>query len=66
MRYFLPVKPHRRRPDDPGPMGYEALTSFDHVERDSDVWAVRVDHVVSVTPLSLDFTAPIDLARLPR
>jgi 5'-nucleotidase len=66
VRYFLPVKPHRRKPDDPGPLGYEAITSFDHVERDSDVWAVRVDHVVSVTPLSLDFTAPIDLMTLPK
>jgi 5'-nucleotidase len=66
MRYFLPIKPHRRRPDDPGPMGFESLKTFDHVERDSDVWAVRVDHVVSVTPLSLDFTAPIDLTALPR
>ncbi len=66
VRYFTPVKPHRRRPDDPGPMGYEVLTTFDHVERDSDVWAVRADHVVSVTPLSLDFTAPIDLASLPK
>ncbi len=65
-RYFMPVKPHRRRPDDPGPMGYEPLKNFDHVERDSDVWAVRVDHVVSVTPLSLDFTAPIDLKALPK
>jgi len=66
VRYFLPVKPHRRRPDDPGPLGFEALKTFDHVEHDSDVWAVRVDHVVSVTPLSLDFTAPIDLTTLPR
>jgi broad specificity polyphosphatase/5'/3'-nucleotidase SurE len=47
-------------------MGYETLKTFDHVERDSDVWAVRVDHVVSVTPLSLDFTAPIDLTALPK
>ncbi|HTP06846.1 MAG TPA: 5'/3'-nucleotidase SurE [Anaerolineae bacterium] len=66
VRYFTPIKPHRRRPDDPAPMGYETLKTFDHVERDSDVWAVRVDHVVSVTPLSLDFTAPIDLTALPR
>jgi len=66
VRYFLPVKPHRRRPDDPGAMGYEAITSFDHVERDSDVWAVRIDRVVAVTPLTTDFTAPIDLAALPR
>ena len=66
VRYFLPVKPHRRRSDDPGPMGYETLKDFSHVERDSDVYAVRVDHVVSVTPLTLDFTAPIDLAALPK
>ncbi len=66
VRYFLPVKPHRRRPDDPGPMGYEAITSFEHVERDSDVWAVRIDRVVAVTPLTTDFTAPVDLAALPR
>jgi len=66
VRYFLPVRPHRRRPDDPGPMGYEAITSFEYVERDSDVWAVRVDRVVAVTPLTTDFTAPIDLAALPK
>ncbi len=66
VRYFLPVKPHRRRADEPGPMGYETLKNFEGVERDSDVYAVRVDRVVSVTPLTLDFTAPIDLASLPK
>jgi 5'-nucleotidase len=66
VRYFVPVKPLRRRPADPGPLGYEAITSFDHVERDSDVWAVRVDRVVAVTPHTTDFTAPIDLAALSR
>ena len=66
VRYFLPVKPHRRRPDDPGPMGYEAIATFEHVEHDSDVWAVRVDRVVAVTPLTTDFTASIDLTALPK
>ncbi len=66
VRYYVPVKPYRRRPDDPGPMDYEAISSFEHVERDSDVWAVRVDRVVAVTPLTTDFTAPIDLAALPK
>jgi len=64
-RYFLPVRPQRRRPTDPGAMGFTTLENFDHVERDSDVYAVRVDHVVSVTPLTLDMTAPIALAALP-
>jgi 5'-nucleotidase len=63
-RYFLPVKPQRCRPDDPGPLGYTILQDFTAVEPDSDAYAVRVDHVVSVTPLSLDFTAPIDLTAL--
>jgi 5'-nucleotidase len=66
VRYFLPVKPHRRRPTDPGPMGFETLSDFAQVERDSDVYAVRIDRVVSVTPLNLDMTAPIDLRALPK
>ena len=66
VRYFLPIKPHRRRPTDPGPMGYEPLATFEQVEPDSDVYAVRVDHVVSVTPLKLDMTAPLELATLPK
>lgn len=63
-RYFIPIKPHRRRPTDPGPMGYEAHLDLEHIEPDSDVHAVRIDHVVSVTPITLDMTAPIDLNTL--
>ena len=66
MRYFVPVKPHRRRPADPGPMGYETHLDVEQLERDSDVYAVRIDHVVSVTPMTLDMTAPVDLKTLPR
>ncbi len=64
-RYFIPIKPHRRRPTDPGPMGYESHLDLEHLEKDSDVYAVRIDHVVSVTPITLDMTAPIDLQMLP-
>ena len=45
-------------------MGYETLSNFEQVERDSDVYAVRIDRVVSVTPLNLDMTAPIDLTAI--
>ena len=31
------------------------------IEPDSDVYALKVDRVVSVTPLSLDLTSRIDL-----
>jgi 5'-nucleotidase len=64
IRYFIPVKPHRRRPTDPGPMGYTTREGWDDVEPDSDVYAVRVERLVSVTPLTLDMTAPIDLKTL--
>jgi hypothetical protein len=32
-----------------------------NVELDSDIWAVKVDQIVSVTPLSLDMTARVNL-----
>ncbi len=64
VRYFLPVKPQRRDLHDPVPMGYVTLSNFEHVERDSDVYAVRIDQVVSVTPLNLDMTAPLDLTSI--
>ncbi len=65
-RYFIPVKPQRYQPTDPGPMGYTTHVDREHLEPDSDVHAVRIDRVVSVTPLTLDMTAPIDLKSLPR
>ena len=66
VRYFVPVKPHRRRRMIPARWAMKPSPPFEHVERDSDVWAVRIDRVVAVTPLTTDFTAPIDLAALPR
>jgi 5'-nucleotidase len=34
------------------------------LEPDSDVYALAVDRVVSVTPLSIDLTSRVDLAAL--
>ena len=65
-RYFYPVKPHRRRPDDPGPMGFEIRIDMDTLEPDSDIRAVIVDGVVSVTPVTLDMTARVELESLAR
>jgi 5'-nucleotidase len=64
LRYFYPVILPRRRPVDPSPLGYEVRVPRDQIEPDSDVQAVIVDHVVSVTPLTLDLTAPVALAQL--
>jgi 5'-nucleotidase len=42
-------------------MGFEIVLDEDAVEPDSDVQALAVDRVVSVTPLSLDLTSRIEL-----
>jgi 5'-nucleotidase len=65
-RYFYPVKPHRRRPDDPGPMGFEIRIDMDTLEPDSDIRAVIVDGVVSATPVTLDMTARVERESLAR
>jgi hypothetical protein len=37
---------------------------FDALEADSDVYALAVDRVVSVSPLTIDLTAKVNLAGL--
>ncbi|MBN1936530.1 MAG: 5'/3'-nucleotidase SurE [Anaerolineae bacterium] len=61
-RYFEPQAPDRARGF--GRPGYARLTDPMRTRTDSDIWAVMVDRVVSVTPVSLDLTARTDLHRL--
>jgi 5'-nucleotidase len=61
-RYFQPLPPDRANGQ--GRPGYKLLLEPKRAEFDSDVWAVLVDGVVSVTPLSLDLTARVDLGTL--
>jgi 5'-nucleotidase len=58
-RYYVPIPPKRDRLDTPGRVGYEVRMPQE-LEEDSDVHALRVDRVVSVTPLSLDQTSRVD------
>ena len=55
-RYFVPKEQQSSR-DRPG---YEPITDFSQVDPEADVWAVKVDGVVSVTPLSVDMTSRVD------
>jgi 5'-nucleotidase len=65
-RYFVPVKPERERLEDAARVGYTVNVNDTSLEPDSDSYALRVDRVVTVTPLSLDLTARVDLAELDR
>ena len=60
-RYYEPTAPLRRSWDVPGRVGYRLAGDPSEDDIDTDVYAVRVKHVVSVTPLSLDLTSRIDL-----
>jgi 5'-nucleotidase len=62
-KYYVPTPPQRERLDQPASVGYEVRMP-EGVEEDSDVHALRLDRLVSVTPLSLDSTSRVDPADL--
>jgi 5'-nucleotidase len=57
-RYFVPLPPDRSNGQ--GRPGYKLIEDATQSEPDSDIWALKVDHAVSVTPLSLDLTSRMD------
>lgn len=57
-RYFLPTAPDRAKGE--GRPGYKRIEDARQAAPDSDVRAVEVDGLVSVTPLSLDLTSRLD------
>lgn len=63
-RYFYPVAKPRNHLNDAAPLGFEHRADAFNLEVDSDVRAVVLDGVVSLTPLVRDMTAPFDAERL--
>jgi 5'-nucleotidase len=71
--YFVP-RPTAHAPGDPfpssapsqtgGEMGYQQLLHPEHTEPDSDIYALAVNHSVSVAPLSLDLSSRIDFGKM--
>lgn len=59
-RYYAPLKPERASLTESGRLGYDRELA-PGLEPDSDVAALVVDRVVSLTPLSLDLTSRLDL-----
>ncbi len=62
LRYFLPLPPDRANGE--GRPGYKLIEDVGRASPDSDLWALKVDRVVSVTPLSLDLTSRVDLGEV--
>ncbi len=61
--YFTPTRPNRSDLSIPERVGYERNPNL-NCEPDSDVYALRVKRMISVTPLSLDLTSRVALEEL--
>ena len=60
-RYYEPVKPKRASWDVPATVGYRAVADLSDETPDTDVYVLRRKRLVSVTPISLDMSARVDL-----
>ena len=60
MRYFRPYVVREGRPDEPGRIR-SRRPSVEGLEPGNDVYTVRVERNVSVTPLSINLTARVDM-----
>lgn len=65
-RYYVPILHERRSWEEPGVVDYEEAAILNDKYQGSDVYALRVQREVSVTPLSLDLTSRVDLTELER
>ena len=63
-RYYLPVVERPGKWDEPYYIEGRPQVSPDEVPPDTDIYVLLFDHLVSVTPLSMDFTSRVDLQKL--
>jgi 5'-nucleotidase len=56
-RGYTPMAPDRANGH--GRPRYREIDGGEYTEADSDIWAVKVDRIVSVTPLSLNLTSRV-------
>jgi 5'-nucleotidase len=65
-RYYVPVAARRTAWDSPGRLGYELAPDLELDAPDTDISTLRFQHVVSVSPMSLDLSSRVDLGEFER
>jgi 5'-nucleotidase len=65
-RYYEPLPATRDTWDVPGTIGYSERGVFDHEPEDTDVFVLRKQRMVSVSPMSFDLTSRVDFGELDR
>jgi 5'-nucleotidase len=63
-RVYWPTRPERVALSDIGRVGYHYAGNPAEAEPDSDVYVLLQEHLVTVTPISLDMTSRTDMYRL--
>lgn len=63
-RVYWPTRPERLGLNEIGRLGYRLEVDPSEAEPDSDVYILMHEHLVSVSPMSLDMTSRTDLYRL--
>lgn len=63
-RYFEPLRPKRTAWDEPASVGYRRSRDALRAEEGTDIYALRMERCISVTPLSLDMTSRVDFKTL--
>ena len=63
-RYYDPVAPTRESWSVPGTVGYKEAPHLKEEPSDSDVFVLRQERLVSVTPISLDMTSRVNFDEL--
>jgi 5'-nucleotidase len=63
-RNFIPISSRGIALSMPSPIDYEQALNQEQLEPDSDIYAFAINQFVSVSPISIDLTARVDLAAL--
>ncbi len=63
-RYYYPTAPQRASWDVPGTVGYDMGVDWEKEPENTDVFVLLKKRRISVTPLTLDMTARVDVATL--
>ena len=64
--YYQALPSERTRLDEPKDLRYRIYVNHEMLEPESDIYALIVEKVVAVVPMTIDLTAPIPLGELAR
>jgi len=63
-RYYLPILERQGSWEEPAVISGQPLDQFEKISKDSDIYTVKHDRMVSITPLTLDMTARVSFPKL--